>query len=89
MNVAGVLEENKVHVPAGTQHGDTIRVKGRGMTRPNSHGRGDLIVHIAVEVPKKLSKKQRELMEQLANEFGEQHSEHKTPMQKLKDWLCG
>jgi molecular chaperone DnaJ len=88
LTVAGVLEENKVKVPAGTQHGDTVRVKGRGMTRPGG-GRGDLIVHIALTVPKKLSKKQRELLEQLANEFGDQHSEHKTPMQKLKDWLGG
>ena len=75
-------------VPAGTQHGDTLRVKGRGMTRPGG-GRGDLIVHVALTVPKKLNKRQRELLEELASTFGDQHSQHKTPMQKLKDWLGG
>ena len=89
MTVAGVLEENEVHIPAGTQHGDTVRVKGRGMPRPNGSGRGDLIVHVALVVPKKLTKKQREILEQLADEMGDQHSEHKSPIQKLKDWLGG
>ena len=88
LTVQGVLEDVEVHVPAGTQHGDTVRVKGLGMTRPGG-SRGDMTVHIAVTVPKKLSKRQRELLEQLAEEFGDQHSEHKTPMQKLKDWLGG
>ena len=89
LTVSGVLEENEVHVPAGTQHGDTVRARGRGMPRPSGSGRGDLIVHIALVVPKKLSKRQRELLEQLAEESGDQHSEHKSPMQKLKDWLGG
>ena len=87
--VAGVLEDSQVDVPAGTQHGDTVRVRGMGMPRPNGNGRGDLIVHVAVTVPKKLSKKQRELLEQLAGEFGDAHAEHKSPVQKLKDWLGG
>ena len=89
IRVDGVLEDNDVVVPAGTQHGDTVRVRGRGMPRLNGSGRGDLVVHIALTVPKKLTKRQRELMEELAAEFGDQHNEHKTPMQKLKDWLGG
>jgi len=56
------------------------------MPRVGSNNRGDLIVHcLLLEVPKKLSKKQRELLEQLAAEFGETHSEHKTVTQKLKE----
>lgn len=89
IRVDGVLEDNDVAVPEGTQHGDTVRVRGRGMPRLNGSGRGDLVVHVAVTVPKKLTQRQRELMEQLAEEFGDQHSEHKTPIQKLKDWLGG
>lgn len=88
LTVHGVLEEVAVHVPAGSQHGDTVRAKGKGMPRSGS-GRGDLIVHIAVEVPKRLTKRQRELMEELAEEFGDSHAQHKSPMQKLKDWLGG
>jgi molecular chaperone DnaJ len=58
------------------------------MPRPGG-GRGDLIVHVALTVPKKINKKQRELLEELADSFGDQHSQYKTPMQKLKDWLGG
>jgi molecular chaperone DnaJ len=87
IKVNGVLEDNEVEIPAGTQHGDTLRLRGRGMPRINHSGRGDLIVHVALSVPRKLTKKQRELMEALAAEFGDEHNEHKTPIQKLKDWL--
>jgi molecular chaperone DnaJ len=89
LQINGVLEDNEVHIPAGTQHGDTIRVKGRGMTRWGGAGRGDLIVHVAITVPKKLTKRQRELLEELAAESQESHAEYKSPMQKLKDWLHG
>lgn len=90
LDVSGVGgEHNEVHVPAGTQHGESVRLRGRGMPRFGGSGRGDLVVHVGVEVPKKLTKKQRELLEQLAGEFGDATSEHKSPLQKLKDWLGG
>ena len=87
LSLHGVLEENDVEIPAGTQHGDTVRVKAHGMPRWGGSGRGDLIVHVNVEVPRKLTKRQRELLEELAAEFGEATAEHKTPLEKLKDWL--
>jgi molecular chaperone DnaJ len=87
--VHGVLEDHEVEVPAGSQHGDTVRVRGGGMPRVRGNGRGDLIVHLAVEVPRKLTKAQRDLLEQLASDLGENHSEYRSPMQKLKDWLGG
>jgi len=89
IHVTGVLEEHEVNVPAGTQHGDTVRVKGAGMPHLNGRGRGDLIVHVAVTVPEKLTKRQRELLEELAREFGEEHAEHLSPLQKLREWLHG
>ncbi|MDZ4168830.1 MAG: molecular chaperone DnaJ [Coriobacteriia bacterium] len=90
LSVGGILEENEVHVPAGSQHDDAVRVKGRGMPRLNSGGRGDLIVHLAVEVPKKLSKRQKELLRELATEFGDEtRHEDRVPLEKLKDWLRG
>ena len=55
-----------VKVPAGTQHGRTLRVRGKGGPRP-SGGTGDLHVKIAVEVPRKLSKKEREALERFAD----------------------
>ncbi|HEX2058190.1 MAG TPA: DnaJ C-terminal domain-containing protein [Actinomycetota bacterium] len=54
-----------VKVPPGTQHGRTLRVRGKGGRRPRG-GHGDLLVKIAVEVPRKLSKKEREALERFA-----------------------
>ena len=85
----GLLEDNDVSIPAGTQDGDTVKLKGRGMPRVNGSGRGDLIVHVSVEIPKKLSKRQRELLHELADEFGDKTRADKNTLQKLKDWLSG
>ncbi|MEJ2513085.1 MAG: DnaJ C-terminal domain-containing protein [Anaerolineales bacterium] len=54
-------------IPAGTQPGQTFRLKGKGMPKLKSHTQhGDLFVTAQVEIPKKLSGQQRELYEQLA-----------------------
>lgn len=52
-------------IPAGTQPGRTFRVKGRGAPKARG-GRGDLLVTADVVVPSKLTKRQRQLLEQLA-----------------------
>jgi molecular chaperone DnaJ len=54
----------KVKVPAGTQPGTTLRVRGKGIV--TSKKTGDLMVTIQVKVPVKLSARERELIEQLA-----------------------
>ncbi|TLM82876.1 MAG: J domain-containing protein, partial [Actinobacteria bacterium] len=89
LKVCGLIEDNEVHVPAGTQHGDTVRLKGRGMPRWGGSGRGDLIVHLGLEVPKKLTKRQKELLTELATEFGDETRAQKSTLDKLKDWLRG
>jgi molecular chaperone DnaJ len=50
-------------VPAGTQSGKTFRVRGRGAPRKGGHG--DLLVKVNVDVPSKLSKQEKELLQQL------------------------
>jgi len=60
--------EVKLKIPAGTQSGKQFRLSGRGVPRLKSSGRGDHIVHVAVETPTKMSAKQRELLEQFASE---------------------
>lgn len=66
----------KLKIPAGTQHGKIFRLAGKGVPdlhRP--HGaRGDQYVSVQVEIPTKLTKKQRKLLEQLRDE-GEEHQE--------------
>jgi molecular chaperone DnaJ len=51
-------------VPAGTESGKTFRLKGKGAPKPKS-GHGDLLVTVNVEVPKKVSREARELLERL------------------------
>jgi len=56
----------KVHIPAGTQSGRVLRLRGKGLPSVNSYGRGDLLVNIGVYVPENLTKDERKIMEQLA-----------------------
>jgi molecular chaperone DnaJ len=60
-----------VKIHPGTQAGETIRLKGKGMPRFRGYGKGDLLVRVAISVPEKLTSKQRALLEQLAEEFNQ------------------
>lgn len=53
-----------IKVPAGTDSGRTFRVRGKGA--PRGGGRGDLLVTVRIDVPKKLTKRQKELLRELA-----------------------
>jgi molecular chaperone DnaJ len=55
-----------VHIPAGTQPGTRFKLRGKGMPYGNGRGHGDLHVIARVAVPKKLSKEQKRLLEELA-----------------------
>jgi len=52
-------------VPAGTQDGRQLRIRGHGAPKLDGSGKGDLIARLRVSVPKKLSKKEREALEEL------------------------
>jgi molecular chaperone DnaJ len=64
--VDGPAGEIDVHVPAGTSSGTLIPYRGRGMASVSGRGRGTLHVRVVVQVPKKLSKDQKKIVEQLA-----------------------
>ena len=61
-----------IKINPGTQIGDTIRVRGKGMPRFRGYGKGDLLIRVGVSIPKKISKNQRELLEKLAEESNQQ-----------------
>ena len=84
VEVAGLTGPVVVKVPAGAQNNDTLVARGSGMPRQRG-GAGDLVVHVNVVVPKKLSKAQRKLLEELAESFGERRS-HST-LERVRDWL--
>ena len=68
INVPTLTGETTVEVSPGTQSGSIIRLRGKGMK--SNRGRGDQLVHIDVMVPRKLTKRQRELVEELSKELG-------------------
>ncbi|MFB6132080.1 MAG: molecular chaperone DnaJ [Halanaeroarchaeum sp.] len=58
-------------VPAGTQSGETFRLRGKGMPRLRGHGHGDLYVDVQVVTPESLNEEQREALEKFAEAGGE------------------
>lgn len=63
--------EAMLKVPSGTQPGTDFKMRGKGIEDLNGYGKGDQHVVVKVEVPKSLSKKQRDLLEEFAKEGGE------------------
>lgn len=60
----------KLKVPAGTQSNTIFRMKGKGIPYLHGHGQGNENVEVIVEVPKKLTKKQKELLKEFDKESG-------------------
>jgi molecular chaperone DnaJ len=56
----------EVKIPAGIAHGELLRVKDKGV--PTERGRGDFLIRVSIEIPKKLSKKAQKLIEELREE---------------------
>lgn len=61
----------ELKIPAGTQSGKTFRLRGKGVPELNSGRRGDHLVTVRVVTPTKLSKKEKDLLQKLAEEKGE------------------
>lgn len=62
-------EPANLRVPSGVQPGDTLLIRGAGVPRLDGRGRGDVICVVQVDVPKELSPKAKELIEELAQTF--------------------
>jgi len=77
---------HKLEIPEGIQSGAELRVRGKGVAEVNGRGRGDLIVHVIVKIPTKISKDQRKLFEQLASTLPVNNEPHeKGLLDKVKD----
>ena len=58
----------KLKLPESTQSGDMLKIRGKGAYMSSGYGRGDLLVEIYVEIPKKINKQVKEVMHQLKKE---------------------
>lgn len=76
----------KYTIPEGSQTGTVFRLKNKGIPHLRGGGKGDQYVRINIETPKKLTDKQKELLMQLAKEFGEKiEPQKKGFIDKMKD----
>jgi molecular chaperone DnaJ len=57
-------------IPAGSEDGKLLRIKGRGAPKLNGSGKGDVLARVRIQVPKRVSKKERELLEELQKAVG-------------------
>lgn len=81
-------ETVSLKIPAGTQPGSKLRVKNHGLPRADGYGRGSLVVQVQVDVPRKLTAEQRELLERFDElESGKKGKKNakKTIFEKVKD----
>ncbi|NLZ53983.1 MAG: molecular chaperone DnaJ [Thermoanaerobacteraceae bacterium] len=81
------LEEKvKLRIPEGTQPGTRFRLRSKGVPHIKGYGRGDILVHVEVVIPKSLNEKQRELLVKFAKISGEEiKPTSKGIFRKMKD----
>ena len=78
--------QQTLKIPEGTQSSTMLRVRGKGVPVLNGHGKGDLLVEVRVQTPGKLSKRQRELLQELEAISGvENKPQRRTLLGKVKD----
>lgn len=86
IKVPTLEETESYNIPAGTQTGTRFRIKNLGVPKLRGSGRGDLYFTVNVQIPRKLTEKQKELLLEFANETGEKYKKNKKGFfEKVKD----
>lgn len=75
----------KLKIPPSTQSGKAFHLKGKGVPKLGTHHRGDQVVSVYIDVPKKLTPRQKELLEEFAEIGGDGTEDEKGFKSKLKD----
>jgi molecular chaperone DnaJ len=84
--IPGIDGPVNIKIPEGTQSGKELRIRGRGIPYLNERGKGDLIVKVLVQIPRKLNRAQRELVAKLAESMAVDNKPTSPGlMEKMKD----
>lgn len=76
----------KYKIPEGTQTDTEFRIRGAGIQQLRSTSKGDLVIHVRVEIPKRLTEKQRELLRQFdETTTGKEYDQRKGFFDKVKE----
>jgi molecular chaperone DnaJ len=76
--------KERVTIPAGSQPGDTVALRGKGLKQLRRGGKGDLVVHLKVVVPRKLSGRQKELLREVLAE-----EDRPSVLRRVKEFIEG
>ena len=86
IEIPGIDGPVNLKIPEGTQNGREVRVRGRGVPYLNDKGHGDLVVKVLVQIPRKLTRTQRELVGKLAESLAVDNKPTSPGlMEKMKD----
>ncbi len=77
----------QIKIPPGTQSGKVFRLRGKGIPELNGYGRGDLLVHVQVYTPTKLTPREKELLEELLELENMKPPKKKSFFKKIKETL--
>ena len=90
VEVPTLKNSEELDIPAGTQHGEVFKLKGKGLPDIRSYKSGDELVQIIIEIPRKLTEKQKTLLREFASmEDGAAMPQRKGFLDKLKQAIKG
>lgn len=90
LEVPTLRGKGKLDVPSGSQHGEVFKIKGEGLPDLRNGRKGDQLVQVLIEVPKKLTDKQKTLLKEFAGMEDMAHMpQKKSFLDKLKDAITG
>ncbi len=74
----------QLKIPTATQSGDILKLKSKGMSKVRSNLRGDMFAHVIIDVPKNLTPRQKELLEELDKELAKSEDSDSSFFKKMK-----
>jgi len=86
IEVPTIKGKAKIRIPKGTESHIIFKLKGQGMPNFHTKRKGDQLVKVIVDIPKKLTKKQKDILKEFSEEMGEKIKISKGFFEKLKEY---